>query len=179
MSIQTELTRITNAKAAIKTAIEGKGVTVPAGTLLDGMAALIDGIEAGGGGGANNVSFGTYTLTTVSDVAHKVEHSLGTTPAALLFVYVGLTSDISARYDEALVAQIIPNKNSTSYRWMFYRSRFTDGTLSAKATSNLWSTGTTNVNFDRVNNINDKYFYTPTNCDVGTYFWAVFKEALI
>ena len=49
MSIQTELTRITNAKAAIKTAIEGKGVTVPDGTLLDGMAALIDSIEAGGG----------------------------------------------------------------------------------------------------------------------------------
>ena len=49
MSIQTELTRITNAKAAIKTAIEGKGVTVPAGTLLDGMSALIESIAAGGG----------------------------------------------------------------------------------------------------------------------------------
>lgn len=48
MSIQTELTRITNAKAAIKTAIEGKGVTVPDGTLLDGMASLIESIEAGG-----------------------------------------------------------------------------------------------------------------------------------
>ena len=47
MSVQTELTRITNAKAAIKTAIEGKGITVPAGTLLDGMAALIESIEAG------------------------------------------------------------------------------------------------------------------------------------
>lgn len=51
MSIQTELTRITNAKSAIKTAIEGKGVTVPNGTLLDGMASLIDSIEAGGGSG--------------------------------------------------------------------------------------------------------------------------------
>ena len=49
MSIQTELTRITNAKAAIKTAIEGKGVTVPSDTLLDGMAGLIESIEAGGG----------------------------------------------------------------------------------------------------------------------------------
>ena len=49
MSIQTELTRITNAKTAIKTAIEGKGVTVPSGTKLDGMAALIEAIEAGGG----------------------------------------------------------------------------------------------------------------------------------
>ena len=53
MSIQTELTRIINAKAAIKTAVEGKGVTVPDGTLLDGMAALIESIEAGGGGGYN------------------------------------------------------------------------------------------------------------------------------
>ena len=58
MSIQTELTRITNAKAAIKTAIEGKGITVPAGTLLDGMASLIESIEAGGVG---NVAYGSYT----------------------------------------------------------------------------------------------------------------------
>ena len=49
MSIQTELARIKNAKAAIKAAIEGKGVTVPNGTLLDGMASLIESIEAGGG----------------------------------------------------------------------------------------------------------------------------------
>ena len=49
MSIQTELSRIINAKAAIKAAIEGKGVTVPDATLLDGMAALIESIEAGGG----------------------------------------------------------------------------------------------------------------------------------
>ena len=68
MSIQTELTRITNAKATIKTAIEGKGVTVPAGTLLDGMAALIESIEAGGGNfdfsalnGATAAVSGTFT----------------------------------------------------------------------------------------------------------------------
>ena len=60
MSIQTELTRITNAKAAIKAAVEGKGVTVPDGTLLDGMAALIESIEAGGG--EKNL-FGTYFET--------------------------------------------------------------------------------------------------------------------
>ena len=59
MSIQTELTRIINAKAAIKTAIEGKGVTVPDGTLLDGMAALIESIEAGG----SDTLFGTYFET--------------------------------------------------------------------------------------------------------------------
>ena len=48
MSIQTELTRITNAKAAVKSAIEGKGVTVPEGTKLDGLAALVEAISAGG-----------------------------------------------------------------------------------------------------------------------------------
>ena len=51
MSIQTELTRLTNAKAAIQMAIERKGVTVPDGTLLDGMVTLIESIEAGGGSG--------------------------------------------------------------------------------------------------------------------------------
>ena len=58
MSIQTELARLTNAKAAIQAAIEGKGVTVPSGTLLDGMASLIEGIEAGG------VQFGKFTTIT-------------------------------------------------------------------------------------------------------------------
>ena len=60
MGIQTELTRIANAKAAIKTAIEGKGVTVPDGTLLNAMASLIDSIEAGGG---EETLFGTYFET--------------------------------------------------------------------------------------------------------------------
>lgn len=60
MSIQTELTRLTNAKAAIQTAIEGKGVTVPSGTLLDGMAALIESIEMGSI--SNNIVSGSFTL---------------------------------------------------------------------------------------------------------------------
>ena len=60
MSIQTELTRITNAKAAIKTAIEGKGVTVPDGTLLDGMASLIESIESG----VSGVWCGSVTLVS-------------------------------------------------------------------------------------------------------------------
>jgi hypothetical protein len=49
MSIATEISRLQSAKAAIKTAIEGKGVTVPSATLLDGYAALISSIPAGGG----------------------------------------------------------------------------------------------------------------------------------
>lgn len=64
MSIQTELTRLTNAKAAIQAAVEGKGVTVPSGTLLDGMAALIDAIEAGGCGGGDIAPFSSVVCGT-------------------------------------------------------------------------------------------------------------------
>lgn len=46
MSIQSEITRINDAKGAIKASIEGKGVTVPDNTMLDGMSALIDDIES-------------------------------------------------------------------------------------------------------------------------------------
>ena len=49
MSIASELTRLQNAKNAITSAITEKGVTVPVGTKLDGMAALIGQIETGGG----------------------------------------------------------------------------------------------------------------------------------
>ena len=74
MSIQTELTRITNAKAAIKTAIEGKGVTVPPDTLLDGMASLIESIEAGGGEKTlSGAYFETGSIIPASDIAGNYE----------------------------------------------------------------------------------------------------------
>ena len=50
MSIATEITRLQTAKADLKTSIEGKGVTVPSATLIDGYADLVDSIETGGGG---------------------------------------------------------------------------------------------------------------------------------
>lgn len=59
MSIASDVTRIESAKAAIKAAIEGKGVTVPDSTLLDGMAALIESIETGG---SIRVEQGSVTL---------------------------------------------------------------------------------------------------------------------
>ena len=83
MSIQTELTRITNAKSAIKTAIEGKGVTVPSGTLLNGMAALIESIEAGGG---ENVLYGEISVSTDAEsfgleIEKPNNYENGTVPA--------------------------------------------------------------------------------------------------
>lgn len=82
MSVQSEITRIESAKTAIATAIEGKGVTVPEGTKLDGMAALVEAISAGGG-----MNFVTGTFTTTDDITSNIviTHDLGVKPQ-LFFV---------------------------------------------------------------------------------------------
>lgn len=66
MSIETEITRLNNAKQSIKTAIENKGVTVGDDVKLDGYAELIDSIEVGSGetGGCNHVNGDFYMLRT-------------------------------------------------------------------------------------------------------------------
>lgn len=75
MSIATEVSRLQDAKAAIKAAIEGKGVTVPDGTLLDGMASLIAAIEAGVG-----AKIATGTAVPANDKGITIEHGLGEVP---------------------------------------------------------------------------------------------------
>ena len=121
MSIQTELTRIINAKAAIKTAIEGKGVTVPNGTLLDGMAALIDAIEAGGGvelqyNRLYPSATGTFTPAERTEVTVGsplvIEHNAGIIP----FVVMVTSSGMAAANDlEFIVTWRIPHWNADYY----------------------------------------------------------------
>ena len=87
MSVQTEITRIESAKTAIATAIGGKGVTVPDGTLLDGMAPLIESIEAGGGG--YEATCGIITLAEDSTTI-SWEHGLSKAPNfGMIFMQVG------------------------------------------------------------------------------------------
>ena len=47
MSIQSEINRLNTAKSDIATAIANKGVAVPSGTKIDGMAGLITDIQVG------------------------------------------------------------------------------------------------------------------------------------
>lgn len=62
MSIASEIQRIQQAKAGLKTSIEAKGVTVPSTTKIDGYPALVDQISSGGGTTVeeNNVNFYDY-----------------------------------------------------------------------------------------------------------------------
>ena len=148
MSIQTELTRITNAKTAIKTAIEGKGVTVPDGTLLDGMAALIESIEAGGGAG-----FATGTLTfnksqsTISNLT--VTHSLGFVPDHILWFII----ETEAKSSNALYA----NNRPVSFEYISQEAYLIN--CNPNVGSNASATNILNYNIitsgDHLNIIND------------------------
>ena len=148
MSIQTELTRITNAKAAIKAAIEGKGVTVLEATLLDGMAALIESIEAGGGtiSGKKFISGEiTFSETPTSEIT--ISHdSLGfmSQPFVFLAASASAPSDhtralISARkgsgvyVDSSKQFSVIPSVSQTiDCKGYVYDTSFTIKSYSAK-----------------------------------------------
>lgn len=49
MAISDEISRLQSAKSALKTSIEGKGVTVSSSAKLEDYPALVDSIQAGGG----------------------------------------------------------------------------------------------------------------------------------
>ena len=123
MSIQTELTRLTNAKAAIKTAIEGKGVTVPSDTLLDGMASLIESIEAGGG---EKTLFGAYFETGSIIPASDITTSYAIRFQKILSHIEGNTNN--PYYNFVLWCSIPPGNTSVatpnnSWAWVFFGRR--------------------------------------------------------
>ena len=122
MSIQTELTRITNAKAAIKTAIEGKGVTVPDGTLLNGMASLIESIQAGGGGGA----CGSFTPESTINLYKGYSIDTGLTSASVFGCFID--TPIPGSYNIAVLYTVV-NKS-----WIITTTDF--NTLYSVKTSN-------------------------------------------
>ena len=137
MSIQTELTRITNAKAAIKTAIEGKGVTVPEATLLDGMAALIESIEAGGGSGTGS-GYATGTYTVASDI------TIGTDISKALKIDTGLSEVKFFAFSKNLKLGSPSNYELLSGIWVYnngdyYGIRYhkTNSSTSAKYSQNV------------------------------------------
>ncbi len=57
MSIATEITRLQNAKASIKTSLENKGATIPYSTKLDGYSTIIDAMPSASKYGASLNSF--------------------------------------------------------------------------------------------------------------------------
>lgn len=112
MSIASEITRLQSAKADLKTAIEGKGVTVPSDATLDDYADLVDSISGGGGdvtvtplSVTENATYTAPTGTAYSPVTVNVQSGGGsTTPQEALksvlenagFVFVTFTPQTPA-----------------------------------------------------------------------------------
>lgn len=131
---------------SIVAAVEGKGVTVPDGTLLDGMASLIESIEAGGGGSQLEV----ITIVPSEKVDHgnplTVSHGLGKLPN----LYIVFTSDkiASSSYGVLFSAAYVPefvvgNHNSCKTCAAYYRSSWDvdnySGTSNAETLGGLLS----------------------------------------
>ena len=83
MSVQSEIDRIAGAKSDISTAITNKGVTVPSGTKLDGMAALIDSISGGEDVIIKQVTFNPSSNYLLSNDKCVVTHNCGKIPKAV------------------------------------------------------------------------------------------------
>ena len=137
-----EAVRLANAKTAIATAIEGKGVTVPDGTLLDGMAPLIEAISAGGG-----MNFVTGTFTTTDDITSNIviTHDLGVKPQ--LF-FVACSKDTKYAYSGSspkvmVFAYFMMDNNKKNYLCRYHKvgDSASDYSLSPVKSSGTGTTG--------------------------------------
>ena len=172
MSIQTDLTRIKNAKAAIKAYIEGKGLTVPDATLLDGMASMLESIEAGCS--ENQLVYGTYTPASDQTAEYGGSFSVEFGFVPDVFVMYPLNSTINRKKNSAVTIIDRPeahkgDKNNTLFNSI------------ATAPNSTGQIGTSNHRYFGAHNVmtetNVNFFGPSGSLLVGgiEYFWIAVK----
>ena len=144
MSVQAELDRLSGAKSAIAAAITDKGVTVPDGTMLDGMAALIAAIESGGGVNIDwrGFPFVTGTFTPSEDMqssflltfgeGNRLHFTAGAYQIKPFFILMneGFPKSNNGGYINYVVQCSYYNINSTPSHRAFIHAGVLDGALS-------------------------------------------------
>lgn len=144
MSIASDVTRIESAKAAIKAAIEGKGVTVPDATLLDGMAALIESIEAGGVDGVTVDEFiAARNYAVGSDALEYIESIVDSTAFANLFVDKGTATGAGASAGLNDLTACVYFPSFVSDKWKASRNKSSNPGSNAGTSMPSVSTGRT------------------------------------
>lgn len=126
MSVATEILRIQGAEADIKTAITGKGVSVPASAKIDDLADLIDSIQTGGGGATLTPTAGDYPVVG--------NGGLGGGGSNLTSTGISVTIPVSGTYRFKWCA--FRRNNSTSYSWSSRLYRTRNGSTTAIGTEN-------------------------------------------
>ena len=126
MSVATELTRIQSAKSALKTSIRNKGVSVSDDALISEYPALVDAIEAGGGGGdtamKENVQ-GTLTSYTIPNDVTSIRNDAFYSCISLTSVTIpnSVTSIGNSAFTgcSGLTSVIIPDSVTTINNYAF------------------------------------------------------------
>ena len=129
MSIADDLTRIQGAKADLRTAIQGKGVTVPSSAKIDAYPDYVDAIQQGS------------TLTpTAGDYPVVGNGGLGGGGSNLTSTGISVTIPVTGTYRFKWCA--FRRNNSTSYSWSsrLYRTRSGQTTAIGTENSNWTST---------------------------------------
>ena len=140
MSIQTELARIKGAKADLQSWVEENGVTVPDGTLIDGLVELAKTVETGGGGSfdlsnflqniTDVISF-SFTNTRDEDGYTINKPSINSIPR-MGFVYA---DDISYAYEKSILCF-----------WLYTAvDPYTDVSSGANLQAHFFTSGTSTV----------------------------------
>lgn len=159
MSIQTELARIKGAKADLQSWVEENGVTVPDGTLIDGLVELAKTVGTGGGG-EYIVEEGQFVPTENVKTYGNIEHSLGVAP----FFYVIFLSESSSM-----------NTNVSTNTFMLKCSYI--GGNGYKVAKHL-SNGSYTSNFQHYPVVSaiastEKYIYADAAVINGTTYWYI------
>lgn len=88
-NLEPKINRIATAVTSALSALTAKGVTVPEGANVESLAALIEAIEAGGGG--INATAGTITVASDQN-DYVLNHGLGEVPK---FFVIGMINSLS------------------------------------------------------------------------------------
>lgn len=179
MSIASEITRLQDAKADIKTAIEAKGVTVPSNALLDSYDAYIAQIS---GGGTTGLEYETGTYTPTTDIARPTisfskTHSVP--PSYVSFYDVDTTfpdtnSNVYMNY-----VDVYRMFSSTGYPYSATSQRYSTVAYSYRGTGNSLSTGTQHCTYNSDTSSSGssyaKYYVDTTGfqpyCASSTRYW--------
>ena len=141
MSTATEIQRIQQAKSDLRTAIQAKGVTVPAATLIDGYAALVSQIPTGATARSRLVT-GTFTARSTTGVQTiALDYTGSGYPIAAI---VCLSDGLSSATNPTWVAAI--QRYAVGCWSMFKNAQNTAPTYATSGTENAASTQCTYKN---------------------------------